>query len=332
MIKNYLKKIYSLKAFSYFINILSYPWKGKGAILLYHRVLPDELVKNDLEVGMAVSKSNFEKQIKKIKSKYDIVSMDEFISNLENKVNKFTVTLTFDDGYLDNLDHVLPILEKYQVPASIYVTTSFLENEVFMWWYELKKATEDKTSLNFEFDNNKYQFNLNTKIEKLQAYESLRNLFLNLKTEKQHDLIQKITGDIKRKNYSDICLKPDELKILDKNPLVTIGSHAHNHLNLKILNNEEINYEIKKSEEILEKLLNHKVKHFAYPFGGIKQASDREYKLIEKSNFTSAVTGRVYPIKNSDFYSLPRIYVGTNINEHGLMNHINGFYSLINKF
>ena len=222
MIKNYLKKIYSLKAFSYFINILSYPWKGKGAILLYHRVLPDELVKNDLEVGMAVSKSNFEKQIKKIKSKYDIVSMDEFISNLENKVNKFTVTLTFDDGYLDNLDHVLPILEKYQVPASIYVTTSFLENEVFMWWYELKKATEDKTSLNFEFDNNKYQFNLNTKIEKLQAYESLRNLFLNLKTEKQHDLIQKITGDIKRKNYSDICLKPDELKILDKNPLESV--------------------------------------------------------------------------------------------------------------
>ena len=54
-IKSYLRKIYILKFISYLVSIISYPWKGSGAILMYHRVLPDELLKEDLNIGMAVA-------------------------------------------------------------------------------------------------------------------------------------------------------------------------------------------------------------------------------------------------------------------------------------
>ena len=69
--------------------------------------------------------------------------------------------------------------------------------------------------------------------------------------------------------------------MLEKNPLITINSHGHNHQNLKILNDEEVKYEITKSLEVLENLINRKVKHFAYPFGGKDQVSAREYNIIE---------------------------------------------------
>ena len=75
MIKNYLRKIYISNTISPLINLFGFPWKGKGAILVYHRVVKDEDIEEDLELGLTVSCSNFEKQIKELKSKYKICSV-----------------------------------------------------------------------------------------------------------------------------------------------------------------------------------------------------------------------------------------------------------------
>ena len=68
------------------LNLISFPWKGKGAILMYHRVLPDNKIDTDLDLGMVVSTSNFEQQMRAIKSKYKICSIDEFVENSEKNI------------------------------------------------------------------------------------------------------------------------------------------------------------------------------------------------------------------------------------------------------
>ena len=67
MLKNLLKKIYISKYIVPIINILGRPWKGKGAILMYHRVIPDNQIKKELDSGLAVSCSSFENQMKALK-------------------------------------------------------------------------------------------------------------------------------------------------------------------------------------------------------------------------------------------------------------------------
>ena len=331
MIKDYLRKIYNSSAISPLISLLGFPWRGRGAILVYHRIVKDNQIKEDLELGLTVSCSNFEKQIKELKSKYKICSMNQFVENLKKKTNKFMVTITFDDGYKDNLFQALPILAKHEVPATIYVTTRFLDKNVDIWWYELADTIQNKTDLNFEYNGKKFNFLLKNKKQKSLAYQNLTKLFKNLKIDQQNQLIGKITDTKKRKNYSDICLNSEEVLMLEKNPLITIGSHGHNHQNLKILSDDEVKFEITKSLEILEKLLNHKVKHFAYPFGGKDHVSIREQKMIKQMNFDTAVIGSVHPIKDHNFFSLPRIYVGKNTCEKTLINHLGGFYNLASK-
>jgi peptidoglycan/xylan/chitin deacetylase (PgdA/CDA1 family) len=331
MIKNYLRKIYINSAISPLINLFGSPWKGKGAILVYHRVVKDEDIEEDLELGLTVSCSNFEKHIKEIKSKYKICSMDEFVRNLKKKNNEFMVAITFDDGYKDNLYQALPILTKHEVPASIYVTTRFLNQEVDIWWYELGEVIQNRAEINFQYQEKKFNFLLDNKKQKFLAYQNLMKLFKSLKIDAQNELMEKITNTKKRKNYSHICLNSEEILMLEKNPLITISSHGHNHQNLKILSDDEVKYEITKSLEVLENLINRKVKHFAYPFGGKDQVSTREYNLIEGMNFDSAVIGSVYPIKDCNFFSLPRIYVGKNTCEKTLVNHLSGFYNLASK-
>ena len=331
MIKNYLRKIYISNIISPLINLLGFPWKGKGAILVYHRVVKDEQIEEALELGLTVSCSNFERHIKELKSKYKICSMNEFVENLKKKTNEFMIAITFDDGYKDNLYQALPILAKHEVPASIYITTRFLNKDVNIWWYELADIIQNRTEINFQYQEKKFYFLLENKKQKLTAYQNLIKLFKNLRIDKQNELMEKITNTKKRKNYSKICLNSEEILMLEKNPLITIGSHGHNHLNLKILSDDEVKYEITKSLEILENLFNHKVKHFAYPFGGKAQVSIREYNIIEDMDFDSAVIGSVYPIKDCNFFSLPRIYVGKNTCEKTLINHLSGFYNLANK-
>ena len=63
-----------------------------------------------------------------------------------------------------------------------------------------------------------------------------------------------------------------------------------------------------------------------------EHASLREYNIIKNLEFNSAVTGQVLPIKSYNLFSLPRIYVGKNTCEKTLINHLSGFYNLINKF
>ena len=70
---------------------------------------------------------------------------------------------------------------------------------------------------------------------------------------------------------------------------------------------------------------------FAYPFGGKDHVSIREQKMIKHMNFDTAVIGGVYPIKDYNFFSLPRIYVGKNTCEKTLINHLGGFYNLASK-
>ena len=332
MIKNFLKKIYISKQFSKFTNFIGSPWKGKGAILMYHRVLPDKKIDEDLNLGLAVSCSSFEKQIRAIKEKFKICSINEFVDNLRSEKNEFMLAITFDDGYKDNLLYALPILEKFQVPATIYVTTSYIKENVSLWWHELKEKIINEKKINFRFEKKNFKFILNNQKQKNFAYNNLRKIFLNLKTKRQTELLEIITGSKQRKNYSNIFLNENEVKTLDKHNLITIGCHSHNHLNFKILNDEEIQEEANKSLEVLENLLNHKVKHFCYPYGGKNHAFEREYNIIKKLNFTSAVTGRVFPINDYNVFSLPRIYIGKNMCDKTLINHLNGFYNLTYRF
>ena len=81
--------------------------------------------------------SKFAEQMSYLSEDHEVVSMDELVAHLEGDSKEFVVAVTFDDGYKDNLTHALPILEQYNIPATIYITTRFPEGDTWMWWYEI---------------------------------------------------------------------------------------------------------------------------------------------------------------------------------------------------
>ena len=95
---------------------------------LFHRVNPKrELLWDPMDPVL------FEKCIKHISTKYNVVLMEELLEDKNLMLQKNVATILFDDGYLDNLEYAAPILQKYNCKASFYVVTDCIEKNIPTW-------------------------------------------------------------------------------------------------------------------------------------------------------------------------------------------------------
>jgi len=119
---------YSLKKF---INRVRNFFVSTGYIILYHRIAD---AKNDPH-RLCVSPENFREQIKFLKENFRIVPLVQLVQEVRSKkLKNKTMAITFDDGYADNLHNALPILQEYDIPATIFLTAGYIgQNKPFYW-------------------------------------------------------------------------------------------------------------------------------------------------------------------------------------------------------
>ena len=63
--------------------------------------------------------------------------MDEAVRRLNGENPRPFACFTFDDGYADNLTRVLPIMERFNAPFTVFVTTGMITREIDAWWFGL---------------------------------------------------------------------------------------------------------------------------------------------------------------------------------------------------
>lgn len=91
-------------------------------ILMYHRVA--RLGAYD---QLTVTPERFAQQMEEL-ARHDVVSLRDGLQALAaGSLRKPLFAVTFDDGYLDNLTEALPILQRWRIPATIFVTTQFCD-------------------------------------------------------------------------------------------------------------------------------------------------------------------------------------------------------------
>src|SRR5215203_1031907 len=106
---------------------------GKAIILMYHSISEPGIDPWEL----AVSPSHFEQQLQVLQNSFKVSSISEIILNLQKgRLKNKTVAVTFDDGYRDNFQIAAPLLEKYNIPATFFITNSFEEEKIY-WWDSL---------------------------------------------------------------------------------------------------------------------------------------------------------------------------------------------------
>jgi len=110
-------------------------------VLTYHRVLPVRAALGYALPPMAMPQDEFDAQMAHLARGYAPLPLGEAADRLaRGTLPPRAVSVTFDDGYVDNYDHAFPLLRKHGIPASIFVVTGALDRRTPFWWDVVARA------------------------------------------------------------------------------------------------------------------------------------------------------------------------------------------------
>ena len=277
---------------------------GGALILGYHRVA--NVMQDEYEV--CVTPKHFSEQMEIISKHTRPIHLSKLVEYLKHdSLPPKSIAVTFDDGYADNLYEAKTILEKHQIPATIFVCTGYAGEE--FWWDELARlvilSNADLGTLHLDAGKNKFVWNQpklspesNLEIRK-KFLHALYHFLLSCNIEDQAfclGIIRNWSG-ISSKEAISRAMTHDEILLLAKNDLIEIGSHTRYHPMLPQLSREHQKHEIVSGKKDLEELLGKKIEGFAYPNG---RATEAARQIVQDAGFTYACTSLHNVIRPGD--------------------------------
>lgn len=260
--------------------------KSPVVILLYHRVGPRE----DIWPSLSIKPQDFERQIRYLCKAYQVLPLDKLVRYVQRKtLPQKAVVITFDDGYKDNYTYAYPILKKYNVPATIFLTTGHIGHGEPFWWDKVAYLIQNTTLETLELDELGV-YPLHSIGDKLEAISRVKEGLKIYSEEKKNLLIEKlviVSGvDIPVNLGKKLILSWDEVREM-KDGGIAFGAHSVTHAILTKLLPEEAKYEIVQSKKDIEDKLGQVITAFSYPNGDF---NTELIKFVQESGFTCAVT------------------------------------------
>lgn len=269
--------------------------RNKGIVLMYHGICKNDDALADGDV-LQVKVSDFEKQVQWLSENFQIVKLSQLSSLLyKNNTGKPYCCITFDDGYRSVHDLALPILIKYNAPATVFLVTNYLTESRFFWWdlirIALKREEKSEEEITTEIEKIKYLYSAGF----LQFYSENKALPLSTAEENTYAILTK-----------------EEVQSMLGHSLIDVGSHTANHEILTTITNNETAISLENSLKVIQNLYSN-TSHpifFCYPNGDynhqhVLQVDYLSYKgaVITKGGWVS---------QQSHPFEIPRIGINQN--------------------
>lgn len=243
----------------------------------------------------------FEEIILILKNKYTLIN-NETLNEVyygNKKINN-ACHITIDDGDSSFYKIIFPVLKKYKLPASIFVSPKICINNSNFWFQELRGYNE-KDLKRIIAEKFRLKFNLINKY-------SLFSVLMSLRLDQIWDVIKVYQKNNKINNKQPQNMTITDLLEVEKSGLITIGAHTMNH---PILANETVETcrkEICDSMDGLKDILGHQIFNFAYPKGIPSiDFGNREMEILSDYGCTIAFTTEAKNFTRADNpLSIPR--------------------------
>ncbi|GLU51251.1 polysaccharide deacetylase family protein [Dyadobacter frigoris] len=264
--------------------------QSKGCrILLYHGVCSQDPTRFNT---LFVTKEAFENHLKFYKKYFNVVSLEDFYAG-RFATDRFNICLTLDDGFANNYHYVLPLLVKYQIPATFFIT-AIQASGYSILWNDLLALAGTYGPEKFSFQNEDYYKNRHGKyytIDGKSLITKLRSSGFNLKAALIDQLwpLLDIEKMDEQKEYW-IQMREEQIQSLSASPYALIGSHGYYHNDLSQTDLQDATKEIVLSKQYLENLIGKEITSFAFPYGSyhgesLKAAKNAGYKMILATDF-----------------------------------------------
>lgn len=253
-------------------------WRGAElTVVLYHRVVdPSDI--GDLDPDLIdATPQEFDEQMAYLRQHFHPVGIEEVLAAHRGgpPLPGDSVLVTFDDGYLDNHDHALPILAKHGIRGLFFISTGHVTDRSLFWWEQIsllvRRATNPSARIEYPHIDT---YDLSSPKAKALA---TRRINLVVKDYYGLDLDRFLGGlakacgvswsDAEGQERADRSLMTwDQVRAL-RAAGMGVGSHTHRHRVLNTLPPAELERELRHSRAVLEERLGEPVTTIAYPVG-----------------------------------------------------------------
>jgi peptidoglycan/xylan/chitin deacetylase (PgdA/CDA1 family) len=306
--------------FTGFSNLYRKQFQGIGSIFCFHHICPGGgMDKGFAPNGKIECTPEFLTEIIQLVRKrgMETLSLADAVERIRNpKPNqKPFAVFTLDDGYKDNMIFGQPIFDQLNCPYTVFVAPKIVDGSCELWWRALEKIIAANPQFDATIDGALYNFDLRSEAKKKLAWSTLFPALTTMPQYGQrktiHELAEKYNFDLVEYCKS-VAMTWDEIRILNKDPLCTIGAHTMNHYAVAKLSAADCLYELEESRRIIERELGEKIHFFAYPYGDEPAAGPRDFKIANDLGFTASLTTRkgvIFAGHGKHLQALPRIMV-----------------------
>jgi peptidoglycan/xylan/chitin deacetylase (PgdA/CDA1 family) len=274
------------------------------SILIFHRVLPEP---DPLFPG-EVDAARFDLLLSWLRDWFNVLPLAEAVARLQHgNLPVRAAAITFDDGYADNHDVALPILQRQGLSATFFIAVGFLDggrmfnDTVIETVRRCGQPALDLTLLGLG------RHAVGSLAEKRQAIPVLLNQIKYLPFAQRRETVDALAAIAEVTLPDDLMMSRQQVKALHEAGM-GIGAHTMHHPILAQLEAKEAEQEIAGSREFLQALLSEPVSLFAYPNGKPENDYRREHvEIVRRLGFKAAVsTAWGVARGDSDVFQLPR--------------------------
>ena len=320
------------------------------AVVTYHGVIPDGYAPVDSVMdGSLIRADVMQRQLRLLKQHYNLATPEEFLDSIEkgSALPPKAVLVTCDDGLLNCLTDMLPVLQQEDVKCLFFVTgASAEESRTTLWYEELFLMFLKARSGPFEVSSGGIviQGKLADGAQRRSVWWDLVKRLSRVDSTTRKSALTVVreyfgldmTSVFDHRNSATTrrfgLLTCNELRQLVSAGM-TIGAHTLTHPMLSQLTTKLAYEEIAESGAKLESALQRKIWAFAYPFGDPQSVTPEVQTMPQKAGYQVAFLnfggglGSALPL-----YAAPRIHVTAGMSLSEFEAHVSGFYARSQRY
>lgn len=259
-------------------------------IMVYHGICEQDHTRfNTLFLKL----KTFEQHLKFYKKHFNVISLDDYYQQKFSN-DRFNICITFDDGFANNYKYVLPLLEKYKVSATFFITAISATGYDILW-NDFLSIVSKYGPKKIVFKGESYYKDRHNKYISMASGRSLAERLRPGGFDEKVEMMKLLYPLIPFKtNKQDedywLQMTKEQIKELFTSPFANIGAHGYYHNDLARINLNDAAEELVFSKQYLESIIEKPVTSFAFPYGSytlevIEAAKKAGYKQLLATDF-----------------------------------------------
>jgi peptidoglycan/xylan/chitin deacetylase (PgdA/CDA1 family) len=235
-----------------------------------------------------------------LRDHYSVVSLDRLVGMIrsEEEVKPHAIAISLDDGYRSVYELALPVLREFEIPATVFLATDFIENGHHLMTNRIAYSLMTTSCTRLTLDvGSPLELDLSDTGQRLRSARLLKGTVKSMPWDAVEDLVlqleERTSASLSATSQVPDVFRPltwNQIREMQKTGLISVGSHTHTHAILSRVAPDRIRFELSESKRLIEDRCGVTTRLFCYPNGRSEDFSPEVIEALKSEGYVCGLT------------------------------------------